>query len=167
MNAQGRPLHCSGYNGYFFLTKISTTCEILNPSTQKYEPFPSLPIGAFVATNPQGIAVQLVRYCVRQQSDTVRLDASASADDDNMAGPCSRARAHALLNATKLHVLLPLNWVSRVQHLSAACRSPSPSTQYGPLGLKTSVPHADRARQRHPGREYQRCRARQRHQRSR
>lgn len=58
VNAQGRPLHCSGHT---FETGVSTTCEILNLSTQKYDPFPSLPIDAFAAGNPHGLAVQLVR----------------------------------------------------------------------------------------------------------
>jgi hypothetical protein len=62
VDAQGRPLHCSGFS---VETGVSSTCEILNLSTQKYEPFPSLPIGAFAAEHPHGLAVQLVRCAQR------------------------------------------------------------------------------------------------------
>jgi hypothetical protein len=54
--AQGRPLHCSGFNPDD--ADVSTSCEIYNVFTQKYDAFPSLPIDPF---NANQFAFQLVR----------------------------------------------------------------------------------------------------------
>jgi hypothetical protein len=41
---QGQPLHCSGLNDDPASTGVTASCELFNPTTQQYDPFPSLPI---------------------------------------------------------------------------------------------------------------------------